>query len=310
MPPTRRLFRGCTPTPAFGGCVPTRGPRSDELARLGSLGRRERDRRVAALTGNPPPLPNFSHFADRFRHDLGSPVILPYVAAFNLPAAPSARVALCRALRTDDPAGVLTDLAAAVGAPALTRRARGGAGPRPSASGPSRGRRTAPTRRCRTAPPVRRPWNPHHLVISSASRHGRGTCSATFADRQMSTLRSANGKSIPESGTNKVGSPRRAGVACISAGSGSTPCDSVLLRIWGLAAAERVFWRSGSSCVRVNYANRVPSLTLAARELCLTIPSECNAAMSSHPCRRSDRVRQVDEGVAMAPPRRVPREFS
>jgi alcohol dehydrogenase class IV len=51
-------------------------------------------------------------------------VILPYVAAFNFPAAPSARVALCRALRTDDPAGVLTDLAAAVGAP---RRARGGA---------------------------------------------------------------------------------------------------------------------------------------------------------------------------------------
>ena len=45
----------------------------DELARLGPLGRRERDRRVAALTGNPPPLPNFSHFADRFRHDLGSP---------------------------------------------------------------------------------------------------------------------------------------------------------------------------------------------------------------------------------------------
>ena len=45
----------------------------DELARLGPLGRRARDRRVAALTGNPPPLPNFSHFADRFRHDLGSP---------------------------------------------------------------------------------------------------------------------------------------------------------------------------------------------------------------------------------------------
>jgi len=45
----------------------------DELARLGPLGRRGRDRRVATLTGNPPPLPNFSHFADRFRHDLGSP---------------------------------------------------------------------------------------------------------------------------------------------------------------------------------------------------------------------------------------------
>ena len=41
----------------------------DELARLGPLGRRERDRRVTALTGNPPPLPNFSHFADRFRPD-------------------------------------------------------------------------------------------------------------------------------------------------------------------------------------------------------------------------------------------------
>ena len=45
----------------------------DELAQLGPLGRRARDRRVAALTGNPPPLPNFSYFADRFRHDPGSP---------------------------------------------------------------------------------------------------------------------------------------------------------------------------------------------------------------------------------------------
>ena len=35
-------------------------------------------------------------------------MILPYVAALNLPAAPSARVALCQVLRTDDPAGVLT----------------------------------------------------------------------------------------------------------------------------------------------------------------------------------------------------------
>ncbi len=49
-------------------------------------------------------------------------VILPYVAAFNLPAAPSARVALCRALRTDDPAGLLTERAAAVGAPCSGRR--------------------------------------------------------------------------------------------------------------------------------------------------------------------------------------------
>ena len=39
----------------------------------GPLGRRERDRRVAVLTGNPPPLPNFSHFPDRFQHDLGNP---------------------------------------------------------------------------------------------------------------------------------------------------------------------------------------------------------------------------------------------
>ena len=52
-------------------------------------------------------------------------MILPYVAAFNLPAAPSARVALCRALRTDDPAGVLTDLAAAVGAHSPTSGQRG-----------------------------------------------------------------------------------------------------------------------------------------------------------------------------------------
>jgi arginine decarboxylase len=45
----------------------------DELARLGPLGRRARDRRVAALTTNPPPLPDFSRFADRFRHDPNSP---------------------------------------------------------------------------------------------------------------------------------------------------------------------------------------------------------------------------------------------
>jgi arginine decarboxylase len=45
----------------------------DELAQLGPLGRRARDRRVAALTTNPPPLPDFTRFADRFRHDPNSP---------------------------------------------------------------------------------------------------------------------------------------------------------------------------------------------------------------------------------------------
>ena len=45
----------------------------DELAQLGPLGRRARTRRVAALTGNPPPLPDFTRFADRFRHDSSSP---------------------------------------------------------------------------------------------------------------------------------------------------------------------------------------------------------------------------------------------
>jgi arginine/lysine/ornithine decarboxylase len=45
----------------------------DELARLGPLGRRARDRRVAALTTNPPPLPDFTRFADRFRHDPNTP---------------------------------------------------------------------------------------------------------------------------------------------------------------------------------------------------------------------------------------------
>ena len=45
----------------------------DELAQLGPLGRQARTRRVAALTGNPPPLPDFTRFADRFRHDPGSP---------------------------------------------------------------------------------------------------------------------------------------------------------------------------------------------------------------------------------------------
>jgi arginine decarboxylase len=45
----------------------------DELSRLGPLGRRARDRRVASLTTNPPPLPDFTRFADRFRHDPDSP---------------------------------------------------------------------------------------------------------------------------------------------------------------------------------------------------------------------------------------------
>jgi arginine decarboxylase len=45
----------------------------DELAQLGPLGQRARTRRVAALTGNPPPLPDFSRFADRFRPDPNSP---------------------------------------------------------------------------------------------------------------------------------------------------------------------------------------------------------------------------------------------
>ena len=61
-------------------------------------------------------------------------VILPYVAAFNLPAAPSTRVALCRALRTDDPAGVLTDRAAAVGAARSLAELGAARAPRPSAA--------------------------------------------------------------------------------------------------------------------------------------------------------------------------------
>jgi len=56
-------------------------------------------------------------------------VILPYVAAFNLIAAPSARVALCQVLRTDEP-GRRADLPCRRRRGAvLTRRARGGAGP-------------------------------------------------------------------------------------------------------------------------------------------------------------------------------------
>jgi maleylacetate reductase len=44
-------------------------------------------------------------------------IVLPHVAAFNLPAAPSAAAALGRALGTDEPARALVDLADSVGAP-------------------------------------------------------------------------------------------------------------------------------------------------------------------------------------------------
>ncbi|GAA3584885.1 maleylacetate reductase [Amycolatopsis ultiminotia] len=44
-------------------------------------------------------------------------VVLPHVAAFNLPAAPTAHAALCRALGTTDPAHALADLGTVVGAP-------------------------------------------------------------------------------------------------------------------------------------------------------------------------------------------------
>ncbi|WP_031469034.1 maleylacetate reductase [Sciscionella sediminilitoris] len=44
-------------------------------------------------------------------------VMLPHVAAFNLPATPTAHAALCRALDTADPAHALADLGIAVGAP-------------------------------------------------------------------------------------------------------------------------------------------------------------------------------------------------
>jgi arginine decarboxylase len=45
----------------------------EELAQLGPLGHAARNRRIASLTSNPPPLPNFTRFADRFRHDAKSP---------------------------------------------------------------------------------------------------------------------------------------------------------------------------------------------------------------------------------------------
>src|SRR6201988_5168406 len=38
-------------------------------------------------------------------------------------------------------------------------------------------------------------------------------------------------------------------------------------------------------------------------------PTNGKGGFSSHPARRSDRIRQVDQGVAMAPPRGVPRQF-
>jgi arginine decarboxylase len=45
----------------------------EQPAQLGPLGQAARNRRVASLTGNPPPLPNFTKFADRFRHDAKTP---------------------------------------------------------------------------------------------------------------------------------------------------------------------------------------------------------------------------------------------
>ncbi len=45
----------------------------EEQGRLGPLGQDARIRRIASLTGDPPPLPDFSRFADRFRHDPKAP---------------------------------------------------------------------------------------------------------------------------------------------------------------------------------------------------------------------------------------------
>lgn len=45
----------------------------DEQAALSPLGQRARAARVAALTSTPPPLPDFSHFADRYRRDPHTP---------------------------------------------------------------------------------------------------------------------------------------------------------------------------------------------------------------------------------------------
>ena len=59
--------------------------------------------------------------------------------------------------------------------------------------------------------------------ISAPSCQGRGTCSATLEDRQMSTESSAKGSAVPEART-KVPVPRSTvgPAACISLGSGST----------------------------------------------------------------------------------------
>jgi arginine decarboxylase len=74
----------------------------DELAKLGPLGQRARSRRIAALTGNPPPLPDFSRFADQFRRhptspdgDLRSAYFLAYAAGaceYVLPEELAARI--------------------------------------------------------------------------------------------------------------------------------------------------------------------------------------------------------------------------
>jgi maleylacetate reductase len=48
-------------------------------------------------------------------------VVLPYVMAFNAPAAPEAAAALARALGADDPARALWDLAARLGSPRSLR---------------------------------------------------------------------------------------------------------------------------------------------------------------------------------------------
>jgi arginine decarboxylase len=61
----------------------------EEFARLGPMERRARDQRVAALTSDPPALPDFSRFADRFRHDPGSPdgdLRAAYFLAYDLGA--------------------------------------------------------------------------------------------------------------------------------------------------------------------------------------------------------------------------------
>jgi hypothetical protein len=57
----------------------------------------------------------------------------PLRRSVQIPAAPSARVALCQVLRTDNPAGVLTYRAAAVGAPCSLAELGAAQAPRPSA---------------------------------------------------------------------------------------------------------------------------------------------------------------------------------